>query len=1119
MFDSYLKGIIDKVPVIENYNSDDFRSMLSNAYLELIKYRTHYNYKPNSDNDNIILSLRKLADTFEYFGILKEDIKTDIKTASCFVAAEALDLLTNILKPTETEQLVDALTNYEITLLESGMLYLIAGYDANSMKIMQTLKNSINSRDLRVEIKWAVNQVISIIEGSNRTIETIDPSNDARLAFKNYNNIYLQIGNIANRYHAWLTGDGEQLPTDLISKLEELINILTYNYSSFYSTPIHIARLLKEFIKNSYVRSIFHSVPKPQSDHNNYESFLKNITIGDNVLQGQLFLWPSAIRFVEKCLPGPETHSIIATPTGSGKSTIAKLAASQALVEGWVLYLAPTNALVHQIQRDLKKVKWPWETVKVKGFIGYDEYTALTEDQLLPSDTENHIYVMTPEKCALAMRLSPGFFKTCRLCIFDEFHEIGSNTRGVTIDVIFGTLLTISPFVRLQLISAMLENSQDIKAWLEEVSNFAVDIIDLKWRPTRTMKGVVGLEFNDFRNAIENAPLKPGARTRKASNTPYFGLFGLQGAWQSNDKKEYRFGSLGATYEFEFTGKTSPLESWVNKTMGLLAFHFGSNNMKTIGFFPKNKNYPFTVARNMQSIQINRELWSDEISQLVEIANAELGIPTKLAELIGKGISVHTSLMTQTEKDLAELAFKIGLAKVMLATSTLSQGLNLPAEVVLLGGTELGNEYNNLDPESLLSRKNTQFLNSIGRAGRAEYSSQGLALVIPSKPIVFKDEDNYLRAAKEKAWFLEYQDASQEIESPLTSFLDRLIHETIDTELISEEELALLPFFTENSPIPITVLNKTLGAYKIHKKGVDSVSAEAGPIINKIHENFTKETEAPEWVFSSARKSGVTVFVVQDMFKTLKDVKKLSYSVSTSWDINSWSNYLIDILARMNPNLIRALLLSFNTFKDETIPIFNENIDYTAWEPTIEWIQSWEKIREYLNLYYNSKNIKELGSSTFPSMKISNERIQGSFIPTVLKLLEYQGPFEKLSRYASVLISILEEMWKDEEQDEDVTVPFQLSMLPIAIKIGLKDINSVAWYRFGYRSRFAARILGSIIEISITSENNEKEVFKIIHDKKLELLIMNPEDIVEKLSNIQYTNSEINAFFSILREM
>ncbi|MFJ7827442.1 DEAD/DEAH box helicase [Psychrobacillus sp. NPDC096623] len=1118
MFDSYLKGIIDKVPVIENYNSDDFRSILSDAYLELVKYRTHYNYEANKDTDNIIISLRKLADTFEYFGILKEDITTDVKTASCYVSAEALDLLTNILKPTMTEQMGDALTNYEVTLLESGMLYLIAGYDANSMKIMQTLKNSINSRELRIEIKWAVNQVISIIEGSNRSIETIEPSNDASIANKNYNRIYVEIGIVANKYHAWLTGDGEELPTNLIAKLEELINILTYNYSSFYSIPIHIGRLLKEFIKNSYVRSIFHSVPKPQANQNNYENFLKNITLGANSMQGQLFLWPSAIGFVEKCLPGPETHSIIATPTGSGKSTIAKIAASQALAEGWVLYLAPTNALVHQIQRDLKKVKWPWDTVKVKSFIGYDEYTALTEDQLLPSDTENHIYVMTPEKCALAMRLSPEFFKTCRLCIFDEFHEIGSNSRGVTIDVIFGTLLTLSPFVRLQLISAMIENSKDIKAWLEEASNFEVNIIDLKWRPTRTMKGVVGLELNEFREAIKNAPLKPKARKRKASHTPYFGLFGLQGAWQSNDKKEYRFGYLGATFEFEFTESVSPLESWVNKTMGLLAFHFGSNNMKTIGFFPKNKNYPFTVARNMQPLQTNRELWSDEISRLVNIANAEIGIPTMLAELIDKGISVHTSLMTQTEKNLAELAFKLGLSKVMLATSTLSQGLNLPAEVVLLGGTELGNEYNNSDSESLLSRKNSQFLNSIGRAGRAEYSSQGLALVIPSNPIIFKDEDYNIRVAKKEAWFLEYQDASQEIESPLTSFLDRLIHESIDTGLISEEELALLPFFTENSPIPITVLNKTLGAYKIQKEGPNSVSEITGPIINKIHENFTKETGSPEWVFSSARKSGVTVFVVQDMLKTLKDVGIPRYNDCKSWDINSWSNYLIDILARMNPNLIKSLLFSFIAFKNETVPLFNENVDYTDWNPTMEWIQSWEKVREYLNFYYGSKNIKEIGVNTFPSIKINNERTQGSFIPTVLKLFEYKGPFEKLSRFASVLISILEEMWKEEEQDEVVIVPFQLSMVPIAIKSGLNDVNSVAWYRFGYRSRFAAQALGSIIETNIAPESNETEVFKIIQDNKLELLITNPEEIDAKLANIQYTSSEISAFFSIVNE-
>lgn len=1117
MFDSYLKDVIDKVPSIENYNSKTFRSILSEAYLELIRYRTHYKGE-NDDIDSVIDSLRKLGDTFEYLGIFNRNITPDVKIASCFIAAEALGLLTNILENSLMDRSDFAIDNYEITLLETGMLYHIAGYDANSMQAMKKLNIHINSRVLKSEIKWALNQVISICIGADRNVESIPLAYGSDLASKNYSKLYIEIGMVANEYHAWLTGDNEKSPSVLILRLEELINIFTINHSPFYSTPIHICRLLKEFINSSYIRSIYHSVPRPKMDIDNYELFLKKIAQGDSSSPGQPFLWPSALNFVNKCLPGPETHSIICTPTGSGKSTIAKLAASQSLNEGWVLYLAPTNALVHQIQRDLKKVQWPWNTVNVKSFMGLDEYTALSGDTLVDEEIGKNIYVMTPEKCALAMRLSPDFFKTCRLCIFDEFHEINSESRGVTIDIIFGTLLTLSPSVRLQLISAMVENSEELKEWLEEVSNFEVNIVDLKWRPTRTMRGVIGLERNELLNAVNKGSLKPNARTKKISDTPIFGLFGLQGAWQSSEESEYRYGNIGANYTFEFTKEPVTLNSWVNNSMEQLAYHFASNNMKTIGFFPKNKNYPFTVARNMKPVKIKKELWNDEINKLLEIAHSELGVTSKLEELLIKGISVHTSLMTQTEKNLSEIAFKNGLTKVMLATSTLSQGLNLPAEVVLLGGTELGNEFNNLNPQSLLSRKTSQFLNSIGRAGRAEFSSQGLAIVIPSKPIKFRNERYNLIAAKEAAWFLEYQDASQVVESPLTSFLDRLIDGSVEIELISEEELSLLPFFAENSPIPIDVLNNTFGAHKIHKRGFHHVSSLAGPVINEIHDNFVRETNAPEWIFSSARKSGVTVFVIQDMFKCLKELDIPNHPEAELWDISSWSNFLIDILALMNPNSIRSLLFSFTSFKDDTVPLYNENIEFTTWISTQEWKESWEKIRKYINFYYKSKNVKELGENIFPNMKVSNERTQGSFIPTVLKLYEYKGPFEKLSHYAGVLISVLEEIWKEEKQNEEIIVPFQLSMLPISIKNGIIDINSVSWYRFGYRNRFIALILGSIIQTNILPKNNEKENYNLIREKKAELLITNNKELEEKLTALNYTSVEINAFFSTITE-
>lgn len=1116
MFDSYLVNITDKLPSFESISSEDFRSILSKAYLDLINYKTEIVDSTKYRSDNIV-HLRKLADTFEYLGIFGKAPSVEIKTAACFIAAEALDLLTSILMNKEDKDAGEYLNNYEIALLESAFLYFISGYDSNSKKVIKNLNDSIARKELKEEIRWSLQQIIGIIVSSERSTDIIELVEEESLSSNNFNGIFLEIGRTANKYHAWLNGNKDISPANLIEDLKILLDIFKHNYNSFYALPLHMVKLLKEFIETTSTRSLFHRIPRPVKNPSDYDTFLMRMTVGNVHNKGQLFLWPSSIDFVEGCLPGPKTHSIISTPTGSGKSTIAKLAISHALEDGWVLYLAPTNALVLQIQNDLKKVTWPSKEVKVKSFIGDDEYTALNADRLLIDASEKNIYVMTPEKCALAMRLAPSFFSDCRLCIFDEFHEISSGTRGIIVDVILGSLLTISPFIKLQLISAMIENSQDIKEWLENASGYNVKIIDLKWRPSRTMKGVVGVDDREFKEAFKNAPLLPKAKTRRASSTNYHVLFGLQGAWQSDDIKEYKYGNIGAEFKFDFTEKSSPFESWVNKTMGSLSFHFGNHNMKTIGFFPKNKHYPFIVARDMDAMSINKELWTQQVDNLIRLATVELGMPTKLEELLAKGISVHTSLMTLSEKNLSELAFKSGLSKVMLATSTLSQGLNLPAEVVLLGGTELGDEFNGpREDPTLLTRKNTQFLNSIGRAGRAEFSSQGLALIIPSKPLGYYNAEKDVQTAKQRAWFLEYQDASQNIESSLTSFLDNLMADSVDVNLISEEELTLLPFFTASSPLPITVLNKTLGAHKIQKSIEVPISEIVAPVIEGIHSNFMEETGAQNWIYSAARKSGTTIFIAQEMVKVIEELKTPHIDEVLDWNIFTWSDYLLSILERMNPNTINSLLYSFKDFKNELTPKNNESFLYTDWTPSKDWFESWEKVKEYLKAYYSSKDLTELGTQIFPSLTVNNERTQGSFIPTTLKLMEYKGSFEKLSRYGSLLISLLEEIWKDEESKEEVPVPFHLSMLPLAIKIGIANINSLAWYKYGYRNRFVALVLKDITETNILYEDTENEVFLKIKRDKTVLQEYDEETLVEKLSKTDFTELEIHTFVSFL---
>ncbi len=109
-------------------------------------------------------------------------------------------------------------------------------------------------------------------------------------------------------------------------------------------------------------------------------------------------------------------------PTGSGKSFVGELAVSQSLHSGWVLYLAPTNALAEQIRGDLRLGLETLGT-DILAFIGDQEYSTFSTDTVTQMQV-NSVAVMTPEKCALALRLSPDAFASCSLVVFDECHLI-----------------------------------------------------------------------------------------------------------------------------------------------------------------------------------------------------------------------------------------------------------------------------------------------------------------------------------------------------------------------------------------------------------------------------------------------------------------------------------------------------------------------------------------------------------------------------------------------------------------------------------------------------------------------------------------------------------------------
>lgn len=99
-----------------------------------------------------------------------------------------------------------------------------------------------------------------------------------------------------------------------------------------------------------------------------------------------------------------------------------------------------------------------------------------------------------------------------------------------------------------------------------------------------------------------------------------------------------------------------------------------------------------------------------------------------LAQLMRTGIGYHNAGAEYKDRRVVEEAFLSGHLSVLCSTSTLSQGVNLPAFCVVIKGTSSyipGTGYQEYS-EMLLTQM-------MGRAGRPQFDTEGVSVIMTSQ--------------------------------------------------------------------------------------------------------------------------------------------------------------------------------------------------------------------------------------------------------------------------------------------------------------------------------------------------------------------------------------------------
>jgi helicase len=124
------------------------------------------------------------------------------------------------------------------------------------------------------------------------------------------------------------------------------------------------------------------------------------------------------------------------------------------------------------------------------------------------------------------------------------------------------------------------------------------------------------------------------------------------------------------------------------------------------------------------------ELKPKEKAKLERVSQQILGAleqPTEqcqaLAETVKKGIAFHHAGLLQKQRSLVEENFRAGRIKMISATPTLAEGVNTPADVVIIPSLYRFEKYG----MELISVR--EYKQMSGRSGRPKFSSEGKSIV------------------------------------------------------------------------------------------------------------------------------------------------------------------------------------------------------------------------------------------------------------------------------------------------------------------------------------------------------------------------------------------------------
>lgn len=421
--------------------------------------------------------------------------------------------------------------------------------------------------------------------------------------------------------------------------------------------------------------------------------------------------FPSQITAIEAGLLTSREPFSMQMPTGAGKTALTETLLFSHLQDrrdDLAVLLVPYRALARELRSSvaerLSRIGLPTRTVYGGTVPTHEETQDLDELRAI---------IATPEALTGLLASVPELVPRISLVVCDEGHLLDQDGRGVGLELLLARLLgRQEQRPRTVFVSAIVPNIEEINAWLGGSDQ---TVVRSTFRPAEA-------EYAVLRTTGSGASTRVGLEMQSVDST-------LQAHTLPDflQKADFRYLNPG-------TGRQNTYSFTSIKTQAIAAAR-KSLALGTVAVFSATK------TGNQGVVGLAEELLSQlehtlplplpidsvpdrtGLEQVSDYFSREFGTQWVGTRTLRVGAVVHHGDIPQEAREAVEELLADGQTRMVLCTSTLAEGVNLPIRTLVLYAVQRRTSTGT--PIPMLAR---DIRNLVGRAGRAGSSTKGLVI-------------------------------------------------------------------------------------------------------------------------------------------------------------------------------------------------------------------------------------------------------------------------------------------------------------------------------------------------------------------------------------------------------